>query len=132
MSYDLSQKIVDACLAHARAKGWAMTVAVVDDAGTLKSYGRMDGTIAISVGLSQAKAKTSSMLPVSTRQFRDIAKNHVGGLELTPGTSTVAGGLPIITASGAHIGGVGVSGGSEDEDELCAQAGLKAVAAVLK
>ena len=42
-----------------------------------------------------------------------------------------AGGLPII-ADGTVIGGVGVSGATGDQDEECAQAGLDAVADMLK
>ena len=103
-----------------------MIIAVVDTGGNLKRFTRMDESIGISVKLSQLKAVTSASLPYSTRQFREIAKNNARGLELTPGTTTVAGGLPIVTADGVHLGGVGVSGGSEDQDEVCAQAGLDA------
>jgi uncharacterized protein GlcG (DUF336 family) len=36
------------------------------------------------------------------------------------------GGLPIV-ADGVRIGGIGVSGGSAEQDEECARAGLKAI-----
>ena len=36
------------------------------------------------------------------------------------------GGLPIV-ADGQRIGGIGVSGGSAEQDEACACAGLKAL-----
>jgi uncharacterized protein GlcG (DUF336 family) len=122
----VAQRIVQACEAHARREGWNMIIAIVDTGGNLKHYLRMDDSIGISVKLSQMKAATSASLPVSTRKFREIAKNNALGLDLTPGMTTVAGGLPIVTADGVHLGGVGVSGGSEDQDEACAQAGLDA------
>jgi uncharacterized protein GlcG (DUF336 family) len=53
-------------------------------------------------------------------------------LELVPNSATFAGGLPIITASGAHIGGIGVSGASGDQDEECAQVAVDAVKDMLK
>jgi uncharacterized protein GlcG (DUF336 family) len=37
-----------------------------------------------------------------------------------------AGGLPIVEA-GRRIGGIGVSGGSAEQDEACAAAGLAAL-----
>jgi uncharacterized protein GlcG (DUF336 family) len=37
-----------------------------------------------------------------------------------------------MTGSKEHIGGVGVSGGTADQDEACAKAGLDAVADDLK
>jgi glc operon protein GlcG len=42
------------------------------------------------------------------------------------------GGLPVTTADGVHVGAIGVSGGSPDQDEACAQVGLDAVADQLK
>ncbi|MBV8239735.1 MAG: heme-binding protein [Hyphomicrobiales bacterium] len=34
---------------------------------------------------------------------------------------TFAGGFPIMTANNVQIGGIGVSGGTSDQDEQCAQ-----------
>jgi len=57
---------------------------------------------------------------------RELA-GKVGRLERVDGLTTVAGGVPVITKSGEWIGAIGVSGDSEDNDELCAHAGLEAV-----
>jgi uncharacterized protein GlcG (DUF336 family) len=91
----------------------------------------MDGSFLISVKIAQSKAETSARVPVSTRKLGEISQS-VKGLELVPGVAIFAGGLPIFTAGGAHIGGIGVSGGSADQDEVCAQASLDAVKGVLK
>jgi glc operon protein GlcG len=131
LTLELAKKIAAGCEERSRKEGWSMIVAVVDTGGQLKYFSRMDDSMGISVGLAQAKAHTSASAPFSTRKFREIAKNNVPGLELTPGTSAVAGGLPIML-NGKHIGGVGVSGGSEDQDEICAQAGLDAARDLLK
>jgi len=61
----------------------------------------------------------------TTREARFPASSEV------PGIIAFAGGLPIMGA-GAHIGGIVVSGGTADEDEACAQAGLDAVKDMLK
>ncbi len=125
-----AKKMADACEKLAREKGWKMVIAVVDSGGVLKHFTRMDDSFLISVGVSQRKANTSAGVPVSSRKFGEIAKT-VQGLELTPDTATFAGGLPIMS-SGAHVGGIGVSGASADQDEECAQAALDAVKGDLK
>lgn len=109
-----------------------MSVAIVDDGGNLKYFTRMDGAPLLSIKIAHLKADTSAGLPFPTRKFREIARNAALGLDLIPETTGVAGGLPIKTASGQWLGAVGVSGGSEDQDELCAQAGLDAARDGLK
>jgi glc operon protein GlcG len=42
-----------------------------------------------------------------------------------PGIIAFAGGLPIITADNVQIGAIGMSGGTADQDETCAQAGIE-------
>ncbi len=47
----------------------------------------------------------------------------------TSAVLTLAGGLPIITKSGEHLGGVGVgvSGARSDQDELIAKTAIEAI-----
>ncbi len=126
-----AQKMAAACEAKAKAEGWKVIVAIVDDGGQLKHFSRMDDSFLISVEISQMKANTAAGIPFSSRKFGEIAQ-AVKGIEFTPRTATFAGGLPIVTASGRHIGGIGVSGATGDQDEACAQTGLDAVKDVLK
>ena len=72
--------------------------------------------------------RTLSSLPSST----EIAATRVPGLVHVPGIATFEGGLPIMTADGKHIGAVGVSGASAEQDGLCAQASIDAVKNDLK
>ena len=51
---------------------------------------------------------------------------------LVPGIIAFAGGLPIMTEDKVQIGAVGVSGGTADQDETCAQAGIEAAKDALK
>lgn len=125
-----ARQIAQACESYATQQGWHMAMALNDDAGRLKHFSRMDGAALISIAAAQIKADTSSGLPLSTRQYRAAARQNEGA-ERLPGITTVAGGLPIIDAAGALLGSIGVSGGSEDQDEACAQAGLNAVQAIL-
>jgi glc operon protein GlcG len=98
----------------------------------------MDDAFKGSIYISQHKAMTSANFPFPTRVFGELAFGKDGkpgmvpGIADVPGIITFAGGLPIMTASKAQIGGIGVSGGTSDQDEECAKAGLEAVAADLK
>ena len=52
---------------------------------------------------------------------KDLKGGMVPGLALAPGIIAFAGGLPIMTEDKVHIGGIGVSGGTSDQDETCAR-----------
>jgi glc operon protein GlcG len=127
----VAKKMAEACEQKAKAEGWKMNIAVMDDGGNLKFFSRMDDSFLVSVRIAQLKASTSASLPLSSRKFGEIAKQNQG-LELVPGVVTFGGGFPIMTGGGKQIGGIGVSGASAEQDEVCAQAGLDAVKDDLK
>lgn len=124
---EAAKKMAAACEDVARKEGWNMVIAIVDDGGNLKHFSRMDNAFRASIEIAQLKANTSAGFPRSTRQVGEIAQQRVPGIVHVPGIVTFAGGLPIVTAKGEHIGAIGVSGASADQDEFCAQAGLDAV-----
>jgi glc operon protein GlcG len=126
-----AKKIAQGCEDAARKEGWNMNIAIVDEGGNLKYFTSMDNAFLLTAKIAQLKANTSVGLPFPTRQIREIAKS-AQGLERTPDTSMIAGGLPILMANGKLIGAIGVSGASEDQDEVCAKAGLDAARELLK
>lgn len=123
-----ARKIGEACLAKAQAEGWKMHVAIVDVGGDLKYYARMDDAQLLSQDIALAKATTSAKIPRPTKELGSRAFGDKGPtpLALVPGLAFFEGGLPIMTADGVHIGGVGVSGSTGENDGICAQAGLDA------
>jgi len=133
INLDIAKKMVAACEAKAKQEGWKMNIAIVDDGANLVAFVRMDGAYLGSGMIAQHKAMTSAKFPFSTRQFSEIAFGKEGkpgmvpGIANFPGIVTFAGGLPIMTANKVQIGGIGVSGGTSDQDEQCAQAGIDAV-----
>jgi uncharacterized protein GlcG (DUF336 family) len=126
-----AKKIAQGCEDLARKEGWNMNIAIVDEGGNLKLFTSMDNAFLLTAKIAQLKANTSVGLPFPTRQVREIAKS-AQGLERTPNTSMLAGGLPIFLANGKLLGAIGVSGASEDQDEVCAKAGLEAAKDLLK
>jgi uncharacterized protein GlcG (DUF336 family) len=131
---ETAKKMADACEAKAAEEGWKMNVAVVDGGADLVLFHRMDGAFLGSVEIAQMKARSSAMFPFPTRGLGEIAFGKDGepgrapGLAFVPGLAAFPGGLPVMTADGTHLGAIGVSGGTGDEDEACAQAALDAVA----
>jgi glc operon protein GlcG len=133
INLDIARKMVAACEAKAKQEGWKMNIAVVDDGANLVAFERMDGAYLGSIVTAQHKAVNSANFPISTRRFGELAFGKEGkpgilpGIANFPGIVTFAGGLPIMTANNVQIGAIGVSGGTSDQDEQCAQAGIDAV-----
>lgn len=138
LTLDLAKKMAAACEAKAKQEGWKMNIAVVNDGTNLVYFEHMDGAFLGSIYISQHKAMTSANFPFPTRMFGELAFGKEGkpgmvpGIADVPGIITFAGGLPIMTGSKVQIGGIGVSGGTSDQDEECAKAGLDAAADDLK
>ncbi|TSE24810.1 heme-degrading [Tepidimonas aquatica] len=118
-----------AAIAHARTLGIRVNVAVCDASGVLLAFRRMHGAFLHSIDIAIDKAYTAASFGFPTRQWMDLIGTDEAlraGLPLRPRLVVFGGGLPV-RASGALVGGIGVSGGSAEQDEACAQAGLAAI-----
>ncbi|HEX7810369.1 MAG TPA: heme-binding protein [Burkholderiales bacterium] len=131
LTLEVAKKMAAACEAKAKEQGWKMNIAIVDTGGNLKYFLRQDDSFLKSIEIAQMKAGTSAGFPFSTKQIADIA-TKIPGIAFVPGIATFEGGLPILTADGKHVGAIGVSGASAEQDGVCAQAGLDAVKGDLK
>lgn len=139
LTLEMAKMMADACEAKAVAEGWRpINIAIFDDGGNLKLFHRQENAFLGSIQISQMKGHTSAMFPRATRSFAELVYGTEGkpgavpGIAEIPGIAAFPGGLPIMTATGHQIGGVGVSGATSDQDEACAQAGLDAIADMLK
>ncbi len=113
----------------ASALGAAVAIAVVDESGVLKGFSRMDGAPLLSSDIARDKAVTAASFGVSTHLWYERIKAEpalVHGLSKAAGFTLLGGGVPIVAES-AVIGGIGVSGGSAEEDLAIAGAALKAL-----
>lgn len=122
-------KAVQAALAAGSARGVAVVAAVVDASGHLLATVRADGAFVTSVTIAQDKAYTAAIFKVTTDQMRDRLQNNqvlLEGIARRPNIVLFGGGVPIVE-NGVVIGGLGVSGGSEDDDREFAAAGLAAL-----
>ena len=124
---DAAMTMIHGCLAKAEEEGWRLHIAIVDNHGNLKAYHRMDDAQLLSYDVSLTKARSSALSPRSTKQWGEIAfGNGVSAAAFVPGVNFFEGGLPIMTADGQHLGGIGVSGDTGANDAICARAGIEA------
>ena len=125
-----AHQAVGAAVQAAQALGLRVNVAVVDASGVLAAFLRMTGAPLHSVEIAIDKAYTAASFGLATSQWSAALQHHSSavreGLVLRPRFVAFGGGLPVLE-NGQRIGGIGVSGGSEEEDEACAQAGLLAI-----
>jgi glc operon protein GlcG len=116
-------------VAEARKNQWTMAIAIVDTAGDLVYFERMDNTQVGSVDVAIAKARAAARFKRPTKAFQDaLAAGGEGWRILSlDGAVAVEGGLPLV-AGGKIVGAIGASGGTSQQDGVTAAAG----AAVLK
>lgn len=125
----------DARVLIAGAEAWAdeinvaMCITVCDEAGHLIAFQRMDGAKQLSIRLSDDKAHSAAISKRPTHDYNEMCLpgELVFGIHTSSGGrfSTVGGGFPVF-AGKSVIGGIGLSGGSAEQDMECAQAALKA------
>ena len=121
---------VQAAVSHATEKGWKINVAVADRSGNLMAFLRMPGAFLHSIEIAIDKAYTAAGFGLPTAAWTEALATHSpavrAGIPMRPRMVCFGGGLPL-KHEGRVIGGIGVSGGSELEDETCARAGLSAI-----
>src|ERR1700753_3250829 len=125
-----AERAAEAAAAKAREIGIAISVAVVDEAGDLCAFRRMDGTARLTVDIATNKAYTSASFGMPTHAWWDLIKDDaplLHGITHTPRLVIFGGGFPI-TQDGQKIGAIGISGGHYTQDMACAQAALDALA----
>src|SRR6516165_1360959 len=128
VTLDQAMKAANAALTEAKKLNVAEAITIVDNAGRLVYFLKMDDLRQIGVDLSQGKARTSAFTKVPSKAYEDrVASGGVGVAALSYGITTAAGGLPIMM-NGKMIGAIGVGGGPNGViDTQVAQAGLDAL-----
>lgn len=121
--------VAQAAVEHASSLGITINVSVVDRAAIEIAFLRMNDSFLPSMDIAKDKAYTAAGFAMPTMQWKEILAGNVqlqAGIVERPRVVTFGGGLPIFEGDDL-IGAVGVSGGSEEEDVACAQAGIDAI-----
>jgi uncharacterized protein GlcG (DUF336 family) len=127
ITMERAQGLIQAAVAEANKRGWAMNVTVVDPNGDLITFARMDGAQLASIAISQHKARVAARYRRATHALEDgVQKAGLNYLLTLDDVVASRGGIPLIEA-GKLIGAVGCSGGTGSQDETICSAAANTV-----
>jgi uncharacterized protein GlcG (DUF336 family) len=130
IGHRLASTVCQAVIDKADELGARVNVAVVDRSGRLTAFLRHPDAAFHSSDIAVDKAYTAVSFGVPTHQWPEVMSSMSEavqkGMLLRDRFIAFGGGLPI-SLDGELIGGVGVSGGSEEQDQACAEAALAAI-----
>jgi uncharacterized protein GlcG (DUF336 family) len=115
-------------IAEAKKNNWTMAVAIVDPAGDLVYFEKMDETQVGSTQIAIDKARSAARFKRPTRVFQDALAAGGAGVRMLglTGAVPVDGGVPLLR-DGKVVGAIGCSGGTSEQDGVCANAGASAL-----
>ena len=128
ITLEQAKKAMASAEAEARKNKWPEAIAIVDTAGHLVYYQRLDDTQTASVNVAIDKGVSAAIYRRPTKAFQDgLAKGGEGWrFPNLRGASMLDGGLPVVIG-GKIVGGIGVSGVAGNQDAEVAKAGADAV-----
>jgi len=128
ISLDRAEAVIHAAVAEAKKRNWKMNVAVADSGGNLVAFQRMDGAMLASIQIAEHKARAAATFRRPTKVFEDgVQLMHLNYLLAFDGIIASRGGIPLID-QGVIIGAIGVSGGTDSQDEVVSKAGAAVIA----
>jgi uncharacterized protein GlcG (DUF336 family) len=125
LSLDDCKRVAAAAEEEARANGWNVVIAIVDDAGHLMYLQREKVQLG-SVEVAITKAKVAVMFRRPTRFWEETVASGRHGYLAMPGMLPIEGGVPLVH-EGEIVGAIGISGVKSAEDGQIAEAGARAL-----
>lgn len=133
LNWEGTNRILQAAVRKVEEGGIPMSIAVVDEGGHLLGFARTDEGKPhnIRIALAKARAAASNRMPTGkiSSTGQPLTDHLAIAIPLAAGTDTYvtfAGGLPILV-DGHCVGGVGVSGGTGEQDVEVARIGIAAL-----
>lgn len=116
-----AEEIVAAALEQGQSLGKALSIAVVDAGGFLKLVTRSDGARPLTPNIAITKAYSAAVMERPTKMLKNWAESNPGFFAQlsTMGTHPIVatdGGVTI-KRDGEILGGLGISGGTAEEDQ---------------
>jgi uncharacterized protein GlcG (DUF336 family) len=128
ISVENAKKVAAAAIAEAHKNSFNMALAVVDPAGNLVYFERMDTVQYGSIAIAQDKARAAAVFRRSTKSVYDEVEKGGAGLRYLSLRGFVASeGGELLMQDGKVVGAIGMSGGSGAQDGQCARAGVAAL-----
>ena len=127
LSIDEAQILIEGSIIKSNEIGVPMCIAVTDESGHLIRFDRMDGGKVSSISIAVDKAFTGAVARRGTHVYNQLCVpgQPTFGIHVTNGGhfSVIGGGLPV-TVDGEIVGGVGISSGTAEQDQVVAEAAV--------
>jgi len=108
----------------------AVTAVVVDESGRMVALGRMDKARPVTVDIAMNKAYTAASFQQPTSELASVAgQTWFQSLVVSSNGRIMPGGGAIPVVEGGNVvGAIAVAGGTDEQDQQCAEAALAAYA----
>ena len=117
-------RLMEVARSKAADIGKAFVIAICDASGDLLSLERMDGALLVSIAVAHDKARSAVRIQLDTKDIAPLAQPGASlyGIQNGVEPMCIFGGGRLLRHKGQIVGGVGVSGGSVEEDLSVADA----------
>lgn len=124
LSLETAKKIIEKVEEESKNRGKKAVICVCNEQGNPIAVHVMDGAFLISFDVAVKKAYTAVALKMPTLKLNDLVKSGQTfyGLQNLDKVMTIGGGVPLYR-NGTLVGGLGVSGGTGEEDDSLARFG---------
>ncbi|MDN5324006.1 MAG: hypothetical protein PWQ67_2460 [Clostridia bacterium] len=125
-----AQALAETAEEHAKKINVPMVISVVDTNGNLVLFHRMDDSLLASIDISVNKAYTAVAVRMPTHELGELSQpgQALYGIEVTnKGRMVIFGGGYPLYENGKLVGGLGISGGTVEEDMEVAEVAIKKV-----
>ena len=124
LSLETAKKIIEEVEKESRNRGKKTVICVCNEQGNPIAVHVMDGAFLISFDVALKKAYTAVALKMPTLKLNELVKSGQTfyGLQNLDKVMTIGGGVPLYR-NGILVGGLGVSGGTGEEDDSLARFG---------
>ena len=129
INVETAKKLAAPAIAEARKNNWNMAVAIVDTAGDLVYFEKMDDTQVGSVQVAQSQGALGGALQAADQGVSGRAgrrRRRAAHPRARRAPIPVEGGIPLVVG-GKIVGAIGASGGTSQQDGVVAQAGASAL-----
>ena len=124
LSLETAKKIIEKVEEESKNRGKKAVICVCNEQGNPIAVHVMDGAFLISFDVAVKKAYTAVALKMPTLKLNELVKSGQTfyGLQNLDKVITIGGGVPLYR-NGILVGGLGVSGGTGEEDDSLARFG---------
>ena len=135
MNLELSKKLIEKIEEEALRRGKRAVIAICGPDGNPIAVHVMDGAFLVSFDVAVKKAYTSVAVKMSTMELSKLAQpgqTFYGVDKMDNGKIVIFGGGVPLVRNGNIIGGLGISGGTGEEDHSLAEYALSILDEILK